>query len=108
MTADSWGVTFSRTPIVKIVDISHHTITVIWSAPASNRPITDYQFAVRKGYPNGLKLPIDLLPSPGHPPPYRHEIHSLTSNTFYYIQVRGVDVDGDASHWSTQKVCKTL
>lgn len=108
MTGDSLGVAFSRTPIVNIVDIRQHSITVVWSALVSNRPIIAYQFAVRKSYPNGLRVPVDLLPSPSHSPPYRHEIYSLTSNTFYYIQVRGVDADGDASHWSAQKVCKTL
>ncbi|WP_211470618.1 fibronectin type III domain-containing protein [Collimonas humicola] len=108
MTAEYWDMKFSRTPIVRTVDVSHNSITLAWSAPVMDRTITAYQFMVRKGDPSGPQVPTDALANTNGFPPYRHVIASLTPKTVYYIQVRGVDSTGDASNWSRQQVYKTL
>ncbi|WP_414649098.1 fibronectin type III domain-containing protein [Collimonas sp.] len=108
MTSEFSSIKFSRTPIVKAVENSHDSITVAWSAPIMDRPITAYQFIIRRGAPNGPQLNIEELPRPNNFPPYRHAIRSLTSKTVYYIQVRGIDCGGDASSWSRQQGYRTL
>ena len=108
MTAEHWSVKFSRTPIVRTVDISHHSITLAWSVPVMDRPIAAYQFMVRKGYLQGPQVAIGALASLSHFPPYEHAIRFLETKTVYYVQVRAVDSAGDASDWSTQQVCQTL